>query len=108
MALRFGVCKPYDKGVIFYPPSRRSTITSVDGHPRRYNYEVALILYLFDIDLVLIPPHTSHLLQDFDMVISAPLKKYFKEEILFERFDYYLLNGFKNSKQTARDLRKSI
>lgn len=80
----------------------------VDGHPSRYNYEVALILYLFDIDLVLIPPHTSHLLQDFDMVISAPLKKYFKEEILFERFDYYLLNGFKNSKQTARDLRKSI
>lgn len=80
----------------------------VDGHPSRYNYEAALILYLFDIDLVLIAPHTSHLLQAFDVAISAPLKTYFKEELLFERFDYYLLNGFKKPKQTARDLRKSM
>ena len=32
-----------------------------------YNFTAALILYLFNIDLVLIPPHTSHILQAFDV-----------------------------------------
>ena len=80
----------------------------VDGHPSRYNFEATLILYLFDIDLALIPPHTSHLLQSFDVAVSGPFKTYFKKEMINDRFDYYLLNGFKNVKETAQSLRKSM
>ena len=43
----------------------------VDGHPSRNNFKAALILYLFGIELVLIPPHTSHLLQQFDVSLAS-------------------------------------
>lgn len=80
----------------------------VDGHPSRYNFKAALILYLFGIDLVLIPPHTSHLLQAFDVAVASPLKTYFKEFIVMERYDMYFANGFLDNKQTARELRNTM
>lgn len=39
---------------------------------------------------------------------EAALKTYFKEEMNNERFDYYLLNEFKNEKETAQSQKKSM
>ena len=80
----------------------------VDGHPSRFTFKGCLILYLFDIDLVLLPPHTSHLLQPFDVAVAASLKTNFKEELITERFDSYVLQGIDISKQTAVELRNSM
>ena len=79
-----------------------------DGHPSRFNFTSALIFYLFNVDLVLIPPHTSHLLQAFDVAVASPLKANFKEEIIKQRFDLYLQQGFDVEKQTRRELRDSL
>lgn len=80
----------------------------VDGHPSRYSFTACLILYLFNIDLVLLPPHTSHLLQAFDVSVAAPLKTNFKEELILERFDSFFQNGIDIAKQTANQLRDSL
>ena len=80
----------------------------VDGHPSRYNFRAALILYLFGVDLVLIPPHTSHLLQVFNVAVASPLKTYFKEFLIKEKFDLYFANGFMDTKQTTKSLRSSM
>lgn len=80
----------------------------MDGHPSRNNFLAALILYLFDADLVLLPPHTSHLLQPFDVAVAAPLKSNFKNELVHQQFNQYFANGFNISKQTSRELRTSL
>lgn len=43
----------------------------LDGHPPRFNFIAMLILYLFDVDVALISPHTSHLLQVFDVSVAS-------------------------------------
>ena len=79
-----------------------------DGHPSRYSFKALLILYLFNIQLLLIPPHTSHLLQPFDVVVASPLKNYFKEELVSQKFNNYIQNGIDIIKQTRRELRDSL
>ena len=76
----------------------------LDGHPSRFTFNALLILYLFDVDVVLIPPHTSHILQAFDVSVASPLKTYFKEFLISERFDLYIEKGVDISKQTAKEL----
>ena len=85
-----------------------SILLLVDGHPSRFNFTAALILYLFNIDLVLIPPHTSHILQAFDVGLASPLKTYFKEYLAAESFDDYIAYRSFEFKQTARELRRSM
>lgn len=80
----------------------------LDGHPSRNNFIAALILYLFEVDLVLLPPHTSHLLQAFDVAVAAPLKSNFKNELVHQQFNLYFANGYNINKQTARELRTSL
>ena len=77
----------------------------LDGHPSRFTFKACLILYLFDVDVVLIPPHTSHLLQAFDVSVASPLETYFEEELIQQRFDAYIEDGVDLTKQTARELR---
>ena len=79
-----------------------------DGHPSRYTFKALLILYLFNIQLVLIPPHTSHLLQAFDVAVASPLKSYFKDELVSQRFNLYIQDGVDIKKQTSRELRDSL
>lgn len=71
----------------------------VDGHKSRLNFKAALILifYLFNVDLVHIPPHTIHLLQVFDVSITSP-----------DKFDFFMEHGTCIEKQTARNLRDSM
>lgn len=80
----------------------------VDGHPSRFNFLAAYILHLFNIDLVLIPAHTSHILQAFDVGLASPLKTYFKEFIVSEKFDDYIAHGKIDFNQTAKELRRSM
>lgn len=46
----------------YLPPLIRDDriILIVDGHPSRFSFTTCLILYLFNIDLVLLPPHTFY------------------------------------------------
>lgn len=69
-----------------------------DSHPSRFTFKAMLILHFFDVDVVLIPPHTSHLLQGLDVSVASPLKTYFKEALISERFNPYIEKGVDISK----------
>ena len=53
----------------------------VDGHLSRENYLANYILNLFNIDLLVLPGHCTHILQPFDVAVASPLKTYLKEEL---------------------------
>ena len=46
----------------------------------------AYLFYIFNIDLLLIPPHTSHILSPFDIALASPIKTYFSQELT--KFEY--------------------
>ena len=54
----------------------------VDGHTSRGNYTASKFLSLFGIELLILPGHTSHVLQPFDVGIGAILKCAFKKFLL--------------------------
>lgn len=58
----------------------------LDGHASHVNFYAAYLLYLFNIDLLLILPHTSHLSSAFDISIASPIKTFFAQELT--KFDY--------------------
>jgi hypothetical protein len=51
----------------------------LEGHRSRICFEAALIFHLFNIDVLILPPHTSHLIQPFDVAVASPLKIEFKK-----------------------------
>lgn len=53
----------------------------LDGHTSHISFLSAYLLYVFNIDLLLIPAHTSHLLSPFDVSIASPLKTYFSNDL---------------------------
>jgi hypothetical protein len=53
----------------------------LDGHTTRLCLEAALIFSIWKIDVVILPSHTSHLVQPFDVAVASPLKTEFKKEI---------------------------
>lgn len=57
------------------------TLLILDGAPSHMDFLSAYLFYLFNIDLLLIPPHTSHILSTFDVSLASPLKTYFSEEL---------------------------
>lgn len=75
----------------------------VDGHKSRENYLPALILYLFNIDLLLLPSHSSHILQPFDICVASSLKSFFKEELVADNCDIFMNGGYL-VKQTSQQL----
>lgn len=68
----------------------------MDGAKSHISFISAYLFSLFNIDLLLIPPHTSHLLSPFDVALASPLKTYFSE----------LLNELNYS--TSLTLRKNL
>ena len=42
----------------------------VDGHSSRINLDALIILYLFDIDCLILPGHSSHVLQLFVLTVA--------------------------------------
>ena len=62
----------------------------VDGHPSRWDFKANLIFWLFNVDVVTFPGHSSHLLQMFDVCIAAPLKAEFKKQVVSGDFSELL------------------
>ena len=58
---------------------KKRILLIVDGHKSRANFFVAKILDYFGIDILVLPGHTSHLLQPFDVSVAASLKTEFKK-----------------------------
>lgn len=62
---------------------RHETILLIlDGHKSRGNYYAAKLLSKFNILLLILPGHTSHILQPFDVGIGSPLKAAFMKHFL--------------------------
>lgn len=53
----------------------------VDGHVSRASFYANFLLLIFNIDLLLLPPHSSHIMQPFDVSISAALKTEFSKQL---------------------------
>jgi hypothetical protein len=53
----------------------------LDGHISRRNITALMIFYLSNVDIFIIPGHTTHVLQSFDVGIAAPLKAEFKQQL---------------------------
>jgi hypothetical protein len=53
----------------------------LDGYISGRNITALMIFYLFNVDILIIPGHTTHVLQPFDVGIAAPLKAEFKQQL---------------------------
>jgi hypothetical protein len=58
-----------------------SVLLVLDGHPSRLNLEALVILDAFDVDVLCLPSHCTHVVQAFDVAVASPLKGSFKEEL---------------------------
>ena len=54
----------------------------VDGHSSRWDFRANLLFWLFNVDVLSFPGHTSHLLQMFDICVASPLKTEFKQQMV--------------------------
>lgn len=84
----------------------------LDGHPSRWDFLANLIFYLFNVDVLTFPGHTTHVLQMFDVCIASPLKSEFKQQLMGRDFhDYDASEGFTFSeyrKRTLKELRSDM
>jgi hypothetical protein len=64
----------------------------VDGHKSRLSYEASVIFDIFNIDLLILPAHSSHLLQPIDVAVTGPLKGEFRR-ILDREMAKLMLSG---------------
>jgi hypothetical protein len=46
------------------------------------DFDALCLLYLHRIKLLILPPHSTHILQAVDLAITSPLKNYFKQALL--------------------------
>jgi hypothetical protein len=53
----------------------------IDGHTSRISVLAAVIFILNNIDVLVFPPHSSHLLQMYDVGVAPALKTAFKNEL---------------------------
>ena len=84
----------------------------VDGHGSRWDFAANLIFWLFNIDVVCFPGHTSHLLQMFDVCIAGPLKQEFKKQLYAQNFTQFMESldpaDIASGKVSARQLRATM
>lgn len=60
--------------------TKGKVILILDGHLSHTNLAVVDLCESFEIQLVLIPPHTSHALQPLDVSFFKPLKTYYHQQ----------------------------
>lgn len=60
--------------------TRGKVILLLDGHASHVSYSVVDLCDSLDIELVLLPPHTSHALQPLDVSFFKPLKCYYNQQ----------------------------
>jgi hypothetical protein len=53
----------------------------LDGHSSRNYFEAISILAQNSIEVLILPPHSTHILQPFDIAIGSPLKSYFQQNL---------------------------
>jgi hypothetical protein len=53
----------------------------IDGHKTRLSLLAAVIFELNGIDVLVLPAHSTHLLQLFDVAVASPIKAAFKQEL---------------------------
>jgi DDE superfamily endonuclease len=53
----------------------------LDGHKSHYTLEFIKFYIIKKIILLVLPPHTTHLLQPLDVAIFQPLAKYYSVEV---------------------------
>ena len=54
----------------------------MDGHKSRANFFAVKLFDAFGIDLLILPGHTTHLLQPFDICVASSLKTEYKKNLL--------------------------
>ena len=52
-----------------------------DGHISRMSFYSNLLFHLFNIDLLILPAHSTHIMQPFDVSLAAPLKVEFIKQL---------------------------
>jgi hypothetical protein len=69
-------------------------IIVLDGHISRFNLEACCLLHWARIKLLLLPPHTTHVLQAVDVGITGPTKTAFKKKLTssFKGKDHNILD----------------
>ena len=58
--------------------TKRRAVLVVDGHKSRYDFETFTLLRRANIDLVILPAHSSHLTQPLDRKLNAQIKVEFR------------------------------
>jgi hypothetical protein len=53
----------------------------LDGHISQRNITALMVFYSFNVDILIIQGHTTHVLQPFDVGIAAALKAEFKQQL---------------------------
>jgi hypothetical protein len=90
------LCSEISRYRLFMPAKLRNSpiLLILDGHQSRLNYTAARIFRECNVEVLILPEHTSHVLQPFDVVIASPLKAAFSHELhrlmskmMFENFD---------------------
>ena len=71
------------KRELFNCPTQRAVLI-VDGHSSRYDDETFQMLRDENIDLLIIPAHSSHLTQPLDLGLNKHLKAFFNKRIRYE------------------------
>ena len=79
------------------PPSLRnkSILLILDGHSSRENPIALEYLKLYNVEVLILPGHCTHVLQLFDVGLAGPLK---------EKFTQILLRNLKNEKMYTHDV----
>ena len=76
------------KKFVLYPRNSRKDnsriLLLVDGHKSRVTQETAELAHKNNIDLMLFPSHTNHILQPLDVSVFKPFKDKYREEPAFE------------------------
>ena len=70
-----------------YSKISKHAVLVVDGHKSRYDAEALRLLGEADIDLVVMPAHTSHFLQPLDLRLNGIVKQFFGVEYTEELSD---------------------
>lgn len=71
---------------VFGPESRRKAgnqprLLIIDSHPSHITSDIIALYIQKNIDLLILPPHCSHLLQPLDVGVYGPLKRYHAQEV---------------------------
>lgn len=81
---------------------RNETILLItDGHGSRRCFTACFLLWCFDIELLILPGHCSHVMQPFDVALASPLKSHYKKTLDSKKFQ----GDGRIANQTAQEVR---